>query len=139
MTPLAPFVRSVLDSSASRQYLFIMLTRVMRMVMAFIVALAATMPVGVHAMPMPSALNGMAAQQPCPSCPQHPLTGHMNPGAMPACQILVCAGPLAMLPAPVLAHGKAFLWVAYVKAAPARWTDAVPAPEPFPPRPIVLL
>jgi hypothetical protein len=63
----------------------------------------------------------------------------MNPDKMPACEILACAGPLAMLLTPVLAQGQAFFRVAYVKASPARWTDARPTPEPFPPRPIVLL
>ena len=111
----------------------------MRVLIALVIALATTMPVGVHAMPMPSGMNGMALHQPCPGCPQHSQTGHMNPGTMPACQVLACTGPLAMLPAPVLAHQQAFLRVAYVKSAPARWTDARPAPDPFPPRPIVLL
>jgi hypothetical protein len=116
-----------------------MLRRVMHMLIAVIIALAATMPVGARAMPMPPAVNGMAARQPCPSCPQHPPSGDTNPDKMPACQILACAGPLAMLPAPVLVHEQAFLQVAYVKAPPARRTDAGPAPDPFPPRPIVLL
>jgi hypothetical protein len=115
-----------------------MANRVMRALIALVIALATTLPVGTHAMPMPSALNGMAADQTCPSCP-HPQAGDMNPGNMPACQILACAGPMAMLPAPVLAHRQAFLRVAYVKVPPARWTEAGPAPEPFPPRPIVLL
>lgn len=44
-----------------------------------------------------------------------------------------------MLSVPVLVHGQAFLRVAYVKAPPARWTDSGPAPDPFPPKPIVLL
>lgn len=37
------------------------------------------------------------------------------------------------------AGAQAFLRVAYLMAPPARWVDARPAPEPFPPRPIVLL
>jgi hypothetical protein len=61
----------------------------MRVLIALIVVLATTMPDGVHAMPMLSALDGMAGHQPCPSCPQQ--TGHMNPDKMPACQILACA------------------------------------------------
>lgn len=116
-----------------------MLRRVTRVLIALVIALAATMPVGVRAMPMPSAGNGMAADQPCPSCPQRPQSGDMNPDKMPACQILACAGPLAMLPTPLLAHGQAFFRVAYLKAPPAHWTDAGPAPDPFPPRPIALL
>lgn len=109
------------------------------MLIALVIALAAMMPVGAPAMAMPSAVNGMAADQPCPNCPQHPQSGHMNPDKMPACQVLACAGPLAMLPPPVLAHPQALLRVAYLKAPPARWADARPAPDPFPPRPIVLL
>jgi hypothetical protein len=54
------------------------------------------MPIGVRAMPMPSAMNGMAADQPCPSCPRHPQTGDVNPDKMPGCQmILACAGLLS--------------------------------------------
>jgi hypothetical protein len=128
---------SALESSGGRQYLSSMFRRAMQVLIALIVVLATTMPVGVHAMPMSSALDRMAGHQPCPSCPQP--TGHMNPDKMPACQILACAGPLAMLPTPVLAQEQAFFRVAYVKAPPARWTDARPAPEPFPPRPLVLL
>jgi hypothetical protein len=116
-----------------------MLRRVTHVLIALIIAMAATMPAGVRAMPMPSAANGMAADQLCPSCPQHPQSGHMNPNKMPACQVLVCAGSLAMLPGSVSVHEQAFLRLAYEKMPPARWTDAGPAPDPFPPRLIVLL
>ena len=116
-----------------------MLRRAVHVLIAAVIALAAVMPIGAHAMPMPSAANGMAADQPCPSCPQHRQSGDTNPGKMPACQILACAGPLAMLPAPILAHEQAFLRVAYLMAPPAHWAEARPAPDPFPPRPIVLV
>ena len=116
-----------------------MFSRVTRVLMALVIALATTMPISVHAMSMPCAANGTAAHNPCPSCPQHPSTGDMNPDKMPACQILVCAGPLAMLPTPVMAYEHAFFPVAYVTAPPVHWNDAGPAPDPFPPRPIVLL
>ena len=128
-----------LELSAGRQYLSTMFRRVAHVLIALVIALAATMPVGAHAMPMPSALNGIAAGQPCPSCPQPPQSGHMNPDKMPVCLVLACAGPLAMLPGPVSVREQAFLRVAYLKTPPARWTDARPAPDPFPPRPIVLL
>lgn len=116
-----------------------MLQRAMHVLIAAVIALAAMMPIGVHAMPMPPAVNGAHADQPCPSCPPHQQSGDTNPGKMPACQILACSGLLAMLSAPGLAHQRAYLRVAYLMAPPARWTDARPAPEPFPPRPIVLL
>jgi hypothetical protein len=114
-----------------------MLGRVLRVLMVFIVALAGAMPVGVHAMPTQSIANEMPSSQPCSSCPQQS-TGHKTPGDMPACQILACVGPIAMLPAPVLTHGQAFLRVVYVKGPPTRGPEAGPAPDPFPPRTIVL-
>jgi hypothetical protein len=103
--------------------------------MALIVALAATMPVGLHAMPMQSAVNGMAADEPCSSCPLQPQTG---PAHMPACQIPACAGSLAILSVPVWVP-EAFLRVAYAKGPPTRRPGAGPAPDPFPPRSFVLL
>ena len=115
-----------------------MLGQVRRVLTAFVVALAGAMPVGVHAMPMQSIANGMPSSQPCSSCPQQSQTGHKKPADMPACQILACAGPIAMLPAPVLAHEQAFLRVVYVKGPQPRRPGAGPAPDPYPPRPIVL-
>jgi hypothetical protein len=106
----------------------------MGVLIAFLIVLATTIPA---AMAMSSAVNGMAGDQHCPSCPQQ--TGHMNSDKMPACQILACVGPLATLPAPGLVHGQAFFRVAYVQEPPAHLTDAGPAPDPFPPRSIVLL
>ena len=76
----------------------------MHVLIAFIVAMATTMPAGVRAMPMPSAGSGMAADQPCQNCPQPNQTGNMNPDKMPACQALACADALAMLPTPALVH-----------------------------------
>ena len=116
-----------------------MLGRVLRVLMALIVALAATMPGGLHAMPMQSAVNGMAADEPCSSCPPQPQTGHLNPAHMPACEIPSCAGALAILPVPAWVPGQAFLRVAHVKGPPTRRPGAGPAPDPFPPRSFVLL
>jgi hypothetical protein len=111
--------------------------QVLRVLLAIVVALAASMPVGSRAMPMPSAGNGMASNQPCSNCPRQP--GHMKPAGMPACEVLVCAGPPAVLPAPVFAREPAFSQVVFASAPPAHWTEARPAPDPFPPRSIVLL
>jgi hypothetical protein len=108
------------------------------MLIAFIVTVAVTMSAGARAMPMPPALDGMAADQPCQNCPQPDGTGNTNPDKMPACQMLACTVALAMLPAPTLVHRRIQFSVAYVLAPPARWADAAPTPDPFPPRPIVL-
>ena len=116
-----------------------MLRRVTRVLITFVVALAVTMPVGVRAMPMPMAPGGMATDQPCQNCPQPDQTGNMNPDKMPACQALTCTGVLAVLPTPTLVPGHIQFRVVYLQIPPVRWAKAVPAPDPFPPKPIALL
>ena len=111
--------------------------RLTRVLLAFVVALAAAIPVGARAMPMPSDAVGTALLQHCLGCPQHPGTGS-NPDKMPACQILACADAVATLPAPVLLAKRVPLRAAYSAAPPMRWTGSAPAPDPTPPRPIVL-
>jgi hypothetical protein len=130
--------QAVLESSVHRQYFSAMLGQALRVLMAVVVALATTLPVSVQAMPMRPAVSGMASDQPCSSCPQHRQTGHINPLQMPPCQILACAGPLAMLLAPAWVHEPAFLRVAYGAALLTCRPDTGPAPDPFPPKPIVL-
>ena len=127
-----------LESSMRRQYLSAMFRQVLHVLMAVVVALAATLPVSVNAMPTRSAVNGMASDQPCSSCPQHRQTGHINPLQVPPCQILACAGPLAMLAAPASVHEPAFLRVVYGAAPLTRHPKTGPSPDPFPPKPIVL-
>jgi hypothetical protein len=114
-----------------------MLRQAARVLISFVVALAVTMPVGAFGMPM--APNGMVADQPCQNCPQPDQTGNVNPNNMPACQVLACAGALAMLPTLALSHWHVQFRVVYPLAPPAHWADAAPAPNPFPPKPIVLL
>jgi hypothetical protein len=116
-----------------------MLRRATRVLIAFLVALAVTMPAGARAMPMPAMSDGVAADQPCQKCPQPDQTGNTTPDKMPACQAFVCASALATLPAPALVPGRIQFRIAYALARPARWADTAPAPDPFPPRPIVLL
>jgi len=77
--------------------------------------------------------------QPCQNCPQPNQTGNTSPDKMPPCQALVCANALATIATPALIHVRAQFDVAYVQPPSARWTEATPAPDPFPPRPIVLL
>jgi hypothetical protein len=115
-----------------------MLRRATRVLIAFVVALAVTMRIGVRAMPMTTAPDGTATEQPCQNCPQPDQTGNMNPDKMPACQALTCISVLAVLPTPTLVHGHILFRVVYLQISPARWAEAVPAPDPFPPRPIAL-
>lgn len=109
----------------------------MRVLLAFVVALAAAVPVGVRAMPMLLDAAGTVVGQRCPDCAQHAGTSS-HPGQMPACQVLACAGAVATLPAPVLLPGRIVLRTAYAMALPTRRTGTAPAPEPLPPRPVVL-
>jgi hypothetical protein len=111
-----------------------MLRRLTRVLLAFMIAVTATLPASVRAMPMPADMSGAAMPQHCPSCPSG-----MTPGKMPACPILACAGAVAMLPAPALLPQRILLRAVYLMAPPARWTAAAPAPDPFPPRPIALI
>lgn len=110
------------------------------MLIAFVFALAATMPVGARAMPV-AAMNtaGTMLQQHCPGCLQHPETNHTQPDRMLACTMLACAGSVIMQPSQILTPEPTFRQVAYAKTPANHWATLAPAPDPFPPRPIVLL
>lgn len=108
------------------------------MLIAFMVALAATMPVSARAMPMATSTTGTMLQQHCPSCLQHPQASNTQPDKMLACLDLTCAGSAVVQPRRALMPGHVFRRIAYVKAPIAGWTEATPTPDPFPPRPIVL-
>jgi len=114
-------------------------TRFVRLLLACVFALAATMPVGVRAMPMRADMARQALQQPCQNCQRPQPTGNSNSANMPACQSLACAASLATLPAPVLPHGRVFTRAGYRSTPPAQWAEAAPSPDPLPPRPVVLL
>lgn len=107
------------------------------MLIALILALAATMPAGARVMPMPADATGMAVHHGCQTCPRDPTGSKL--GKMSACQILACASAVAVLPAPALLPERILLGTAYLVAFPARWAGAPPRPDPFPPRPIVLI
>jgi hypothetical protein len=114
-----------------------MLRRLARVLIAFIVAFAATMPAGARAISVAAAPMGPAIHHGCQTCP-HDQTGS-NPGKMPACQALACASAVAVLPVPALLPGRILLSADYLAALPVRWTAAPPKPDPFPPRSIVLI
>lgn len=117
-----------------------MLRRVTHVLIAFVVALAMTMPAGVSAMPMPAGTMGKAVDQPCQKCPQPHPGGSTNPDKMSACQALGCISTPAVLPSPILTLGRVLLLrAAHVRPPAVRWSGADPAPDPFPPRPFVLL
>lgn len=113
-----------------------MFRRVMRVLIALVVALGAAMPASVRAMPMPA--TDMAAGQPCQNCPQPDQTGNTTPDKMPICPMAACTVTLATLPAPALLPARLVFSVAYAAIPPTRWAEATPSPDPFPPRPVVL-
>lgn len=113
---------------------------VARMLLAVVVALAIAMPVTVRAMPMAMSTDnmaGMAGDQPCQKCPQEP-HGNTAPDKMPGCPALACITAPAVLPVPALVHERIATRASHIWPPAARLAGADPAPDPFPPRPIVL-
>ena len=117
-----------------------MLKRTARVLIGFIVALGLTIPASVRAMPMPGATMDMAqaTKVPCQECPQ-PHQTNTTPDKMPTCQTFGCISAAAVLPSPVLLAGRVLLGTAYISPEATRFAGAEPDPDPFPPRPIVLL
>ena len=123
------------------RYLFAMAKSVVRALLVLIVALAVAMPVGVRAMPMAMSgdhMAGMAGDQPCQSCPDQHQSGSTAPDKMPTCPVLACISAPAVLPMPALLPGRVALRADYIWSPAARLAGADLAPDPFPPRPIVL-
>jgi hypothetical protein len=116
-----------------------MLKRVTRVLIAFIVALGVAMPVGAGAMSMPGDMVATVADQPCQRCPQLHQTGSTTSDKMPGCQALACINAPAVLPSPVLLPGRILLEAPYVSPVAVHVAGTEPAPDPFPPRPVVLL
>jgi hypothetical protein len=124
-----------------QRYLPAMAKSVARMFLALIVAFAVAMPVSVRAIPMPTSggnMAGMGSEQPCQKCPAQYRTGSTAPGKMLACHAVICIATPAVLPLPTQLPGRVALRADYVRPLTARLAGADPAPDPFPPRPIVL-
>ena len=112
-----------------------------RALLVLIVALAVAMPIDVRAMPMAMSgdhMAGMAGDQPCQNCPDQHQSGSTAPEKMPVCPALACISAPAVLPVPAALPGRIALRADYVWPPVARLAGADPAPDPFPPRPIVL-
>jgi hypothetical protein len=115
-----------------------MLTQVTRLLIALILAIGVIIPTGLSAMPMPDGMMSEALDPPCRHCPQPQEHGGVPPDKMPGCSSLACLSAAAVIPAPVLVPGRTFSKARYSIPALARPVGAAPAPDPFPPRPVVL-
>ena len=116
--------------------------RLAPVLVAFLFALAAMLPGAGRAMPMQmgpiaAGMAGAGLYQGCAGCPHAPRTG-TAPHWMQACQIMACAGAVAVLPAPAWLSGRVLTGTAHPRLSAHDWTGAQPAPDPFPPRSIAL-
>jgi len=99
--------------------------------------LATVLPASVIAMPMPNDAMTGGAVKPCADCPNKPpLKDH---GAKMGCGALACAGVVVALPARQPPFLLSFAAIGYSQGPLLRRPGAPPAPDPFPPRPTVLL
>ena len=108
-------------------------------VLAVVFMLVAALPRGADALPMPASMTGMSGmvQPHCPGCPPPPAHTGTNRGKMPACQVLACAGAVALLPTAALLPGRALRGTVHPRPLAHRWASVRPVPDPFPPRTLV--
>ena len=122
-----PYLPCVGASIAKR--LILILTAV-----AFVFATA--LPIGAMSMPDAAAMTG-GTENPCSDCPDKaPVSGDVT---KMACGALACAGVAIGLPARQAPYLPAFARHAYPTKAVLEPVGASPTPEPFPPRPTVLV
>lgn len=129
-----------LEMISGRRYPSLIVKSVLRMLFVLIVAFAVATPMSVRAMPMVMSgdnMAGMAGDQPCQNCPE-PQHGNTVPDRMPGCPALACISALAVLPMPALLQERVAVRADRVWPLEARLAGADLAPDPFPPRPIVL-
>jgi len=130
-----------LELTSGRCYSFVMARSIARVIFAFIVALAVAMPVSASATPMVmfgDHIAGMAGDQPCRNCSDQHQSGSTAPDKMPVCPAFACIIAPAVLPMRAQLPGPIAFRADYVRLPDARLAGADPAPDPFPPRPIVL-
>jgi hypothetical protein len=113
-----------------------MLSRLTRALIALLVALAVSPPVGAQALPTPATapeVSSVDVGHPCQSCPD--IAGS---GMTGLCSVASCVGPMILPPGVHTGNNRLFRRVGFPGAIEARLAGAAPAPEPFPPKPIVL-
>src|SRR2546423_12728832 len=123
-----------------------MVRSAIRVFLVVIIAFAIAMPAGAGvkpmagmAMPRSAGMMGHATSEPCQNCPQPNQPGGMSPDKMPGCPVLACVVCPALLPSPTVLPGSAVFRTEYAGPVTVLFAGTDPAPDPFPPRPIVLL
>src|SRR5437764_268462 len=104
-----------------------MLRRLTHVLVALVIAVAATMPAGARAMPMQGGPMDLGGGQPCQQCPDRSMPDPMS-GKMTLCPVLVCAGPLVVMPTASSIGIRSVHRIAYPAILPARFAGAAPAP-----------
>jgi hypothetical protein len=99
---------------------------------------ARVMPMIGAGMPMSMGMMETAADQPCQNCPDHQ-SGSRTPDKMPGCPALACIATSAVIASPTLLPEHVSYRTEYAWSVVALPAGADPAPDPFPPRPVVLL
>ena len=110
-----------------------MVRRLLRTLIAVVAALAIALPGSLQAAPIHAGMMGMDGGQPCQNCP------HDSAGKMPACQAATCISAPAVVPVSPQVPRGVFLQTTHAGHVLARRTGIDPAPDPFPPRPLVFL
>jgi hypothetical protein len=99
------------------------------MLTAVAFVLAASLPSAVPALAMPM-------EKPCSGCADKAPGGN-DPGKM-VCGALACAGVAIGLPTLPIPYQPAFAELIHLSATRPETIGAAPAPDPFPPRPVIL-
>lgn len=110
-----------------------MFGRFAHILLALMIALAAVMPAGARAVPPAGGLGGTTLQLHSRTYPAHH-SADTHSEKKQACSIVACTGAVATLPTPARLPERISLQTAYLSASSVRWTAAVSAPDPFPPR-----
>lgn len=116
-----------------------MLRRLLLVLTAVALVLATALPGTAQAMPMTGgATIAEGPGQPCDDCPTKAPASDSGSKMMP-CGALACAGAVLALPAPAVLGVPVAVAVEYGVGVPSPPRSRALAPDPFPPRPALLV
>lgn len=115
------------------------LRRLLLVLTVFAFVLATALPGAAQAMSMPGgATMAGSSGQPCDDCPTKAPASDSGTRMMP-CGALACSGLVVALPAPAAPHLPAAGVVEYAVGVPVPPRGRALPPDPFPPRPALLV